>query len=141
MLLNGFCCLLLLDKMPNKLVSGSVLPCVEYSLRRLLCHTVQLHLQALSLLDHRVHVLVQLAPRCVPPPHQTAGRLALCCQRGRAPQRVLPAAACLFLLLEVLRAALMQPGQLLQEGGALGSQRLASADPTLERRLRWEGAA
>lgn len=55
---------------------------------------------------------------------------------------MLPAAArLLLLLLEVLRAALQQPGQLLQQGGALGSQRLASADPTLERGLGREGAA
>lgn len=54
---------------------------------------------------------------------------------------MLPAAARLLLLLEVLWAALMQPGQLLQEGGALGSQRLASANPTLERCLGREAAA
>jgi len=63
------------------------------------------------------------------------------CQRGWTPQGVLPAAAGHLLLLQVLRTALQQPGQLLQEGGALGSQRLASADPTLEGGLGWEGAA
>lgn len=54
---------------------------------------------------------------------------------------MLPAAACLLLLLEVLGAALQQPGQLLKEGGALGDQRLASVDPVLERGLGWECAA
>lgn len=53
---------------------------------------------------------------------------------------MLPAAAGLLLLLEVLRAALQQPGQLLQEGGTLGSQLLSFGDPTLERGLRREGA-
>lgn len=110
-------------------------------MRALLCHLVQLHLQALSLLQHCIGALVQPAPGGVSPPHQTARGLALCCQRGRAPQGVLPAAARLLLLLQVLGAALQQPGQLLQEGGALGGQRLASADPTLERGLRREAAA
>lgn len=50
------------------------------------------------------------------------------------------AAAHLFFLLEVLRTALMQPSQLLQECGALGCQCLASTDPALERCLRWEAA-
>lgn len=61
-------------------------------------------------------------------------------ERRRAPQGALPVAACILLLLEVLQAALMQPGQLLQEGGALGSQPLASADPILKRCLGREAA-
>lgn len=113
---------------------------MEFSLRGLLCHIVQLHLQTLSLLQHSIHVLVELAPGCVAPPHQTAGGLALCCQRGWTPQGVLPAATRLLLLLKVLRAALMQPDQLLQEGGTLGGQCPASAHPTLERCLGREGA-
>lgn len=85
-------------------------------------------------------MLVQFAPGGVPLPHQAAGGLALGRHRRRAHERVLPAAAGLLLLLEVLRAALMQPHQLLQEGGALGGQRLTSADPRLQRRLGREAA-
>lgn len=43
--------------------------------------------------------------------------------------------AALHLLLDVLWAALMQPEQLLQEVGAMDSQSLTFADPTLERCL------
>ena len=62
-------------------------------------------------------------------------------QRGRAPQGVLPAAARLLFLLKVLRAALQQPGQLLEERCALNSQHLASADPALERGLGRDATA
>lgn len=63
------------------------------------------------------------------------------CQWGRAHQGVLPAAGCLLLLLKVFWAALMQPGQLLQEGGALDNQRLAFTDPIVKGRLGREAAA
>lgn len=53
----------------------------------------------------------------------------------------MPAAAGFVFLLEVLRATLQQPEQLLQQGAALVSQSLSSADPGLERCLGWEGTA
>lgn len=114
---------------------------MEDSVRRLLCHILQLLLQTLCLFQHGAEMLVKLAPRCVPPPHQTARGLAVSGERGRAPQGVLPAAARLLLLLQVLRAALVEPAELLQEGGDLSSQLLASAHPTLQGVLRGEGAA
>lgn len=114
---------------------------MQLSLRGLLSDPVQLHLQGLSLLQHQVHALVQLAPGGVSSPQQTAGGLALSGQWGGAPQGELPTAPPLLLLLEVLGAALQQPGQLLQEGGALSGQRLAPAHPLSEGGLGGQGAA
>lgn len=39
-------------------LSDYVLPCEEHSVRGPLCHTVQLHLQVLTLLQHCINVLV-----------------------------------------------------------------------------------
>lgn len=62
-------------------------------------------------------------------------------QRGWTLEGVLPTAVLLLLLLEVLRTALQEPGQLLEDSGALHYQGLASANPTLERGLWGQGTA
>lgn len=86
-------------------------------------------------------MLTQLVPGCVPLPDEAARRLALCCEGRKTPQTVLPAAACLFLLLGIHWAALKQPDQLLQDGGALDGECLASADPVLQSFLWRQTAA